>query len=306
MVPGARVCDSASVTTLRIGSLSLAPGQFGVMAVVNRTPDSFYDQGATYHLEDALERVETVVQQGADIIDVGGVKAGSGAEVDTAEEIRRTVPFLAEVRRRHPDLPLSIDTWRVEVAREAVAAGADLINDAWSRADDALYTVAAETGAALVCSHVGGLAPRTDPVEVHYDDVVADVVARTTGLATHAMELGVRPDGLLLDPTHDFGKTTAHSLELTRRLDTLTGTGLPVLVSLSRKDFVGETLALPVDHRLSGTLAATTICAWHGARMFRVHDVAATRQTLDMVASILGTRPPAAPARGLPETERTS
>jgi dihydropteroate synthase len=129
--------------------------------------------------------------------------------------------------------------------------------------------------------------------------VVGDVIRATSALAERAIQVGVRRDGILVDPTHDFGKNTRHSLELTRRLDELVGSGWPVLVSLSRKDFVGETLDLPAGDRLPGTLAATALCAWLGAQVFRVHDVGATRQVLDMVASIRGTRPPTAPRRGL-------
>jgi dihydropteroate synthase len=194
---------------------------------------------------------------------------------------------------------ISIDTWRAEVAVEAVAAGADLLNDTWSGADPALARVAAETGAGLVCSHAGGLAPRTRPHRAAFPDVVADVVATVTGLAERAVGLGVRADGILIDPAHDFGKNTRHSLEITRRLDELTGTGWPLLVALSNKDFIGETLDLPVAERLEGTLAATAVSAWLGARVFRAHQVRPTRRVLDMVASIRGDRPPAATRRGL-------
>src|SRR5207302_863993 len=149
------------------------------------------------------------------------------------------------------------------------------------------------------CSHAGGLRPRTRPHRVGYTAVVADVVGTVTRLADRALSLGVRRDGILIDPAHDFGKITRHSLELTRRLDELVATGWPVLVALSRKDFIGETLDLPVADRLAGTLAATAISAWHGACAFRTHDVRATRQVLDMVASIRGSRPPAVARRGL-------
>jgi dihydropteroate synthase len=159
--------------------------------------------------------------------------------------------------------------------------------------------VAAEFGVGLVCSHTGGLGPRTDPHRVAYDDVVADVVARTSALATRAVQMGVRRDGVLVDPTHDFGKNTYHSLEVTRRLDEIVALGWPVLVAVSHKDFVGETLDLPVGRRLPGTLAATAVSAWLGARVFRAHDVAETRQVLRMVAAIRGDLPPAVPRRGL-------
>ncbi|MFI7608650.1 dihydropteroate synthase [Micromonospora sp. NPDC049366] len=284
---------------LRLGGRRFAPGELVVMAIVNRTPDSFFDRGSTFAADSALRAVERAVAEGAGIIDIGGVKAGPGAEVDVAEEIRRTVDTIAAVRAAFPDVVISIDTWRAEVAVEAVAAGADLLNDTWSGSDPALARVAAETGTGLVCSHAGGLAPRTRPHRAAFDDVVADVIATVTGLAERAVALGVRPDGILIDPAHDFGKNTHHSLEITRRLGELSATGWPLLVALSNKDFVGETLDLPVAERLEGTLAATAVSAWLGARVFRAHQVLPTRRVLDMVASIRGDRPPAATRRGL-------
>jgi dihydropteroate synthase len=273
------------------------------MAIVNRTPDSFYDRGATFADDAALDHVDRVVAEGALIVDIGGVKAGPGAVVDTAEELRRVVPFLEAVRSRHPGVAISVDTWRADVARAALAAGADLVNDTWSGADPGLPSAAAAADAGLVCSHVGPLLPRTRPHRVAFgaapEDVVADVLARVTALAERAVAAGVRPEGILVDPTHDFGKNTHHSLMLTRRLDVLVATGFPVLVSLSNKDFVGETLDRPVGERLTGTLAATAVARWHGARVYRAHQVAETLEVLDMVASIRGERPPARARRGL-------
>jgi dihydropteroate synthase len=284
---------------LRLGRRTFGDDELTVMAIVNRTPDSFYDRGATYALGAALAAVDRAVDEGAAIVDIGGVKAGPGAEVDPAEELRRTAELVAAVRAAYPDLVLSVDTWRSEVARVLAAEGADLLNDTWGGVDPSLAEVAAATGAGLVCAHAGGQVPRTRPHRVAYDDVVADVLATVTGLARRAVGLGVRPDGVLIDPAHDFGKNTRHSLEVTRRLGELVDTGWPVLVSLSRKDFLGETLDLPPDERLEGTLAATAVSAWLGARVFRAHDVAATRRVLDTVASIRGTRPPAVARRGL-------
>ncbi len=284
---------------LRLGPVSLGPTDHAVMAIVNRTPDSFYDRGATYAFEAALERVDAVVADGALIVDVGGVKAGPGDDVDVAEELRRVLPFVAAVRERHPDVAISVDTWRSDVAREVVPAGADLLNDTWSGADPALAEVAAQTGVGLVCSHVGPLAPRSRPHRVSYDDVVTDVRDRVVALAERAVALGVRPDGVLIDPTHDFGKNTYHSLALSRHLDDLVATGYPVLVSLSNKDFVGETLDRPVGERLTGTLAATAVARWMGARVVRAHEVRPTLEVLDMVAAIRGDRPPTVARRGL-------
>jgi dihydropteroate synthase len=285
--------------SLVLGSRDFGDRACAVMAIVNRTPDSFYDNGATFEEAAALERVAQVVEEGADIVDIGGVKAGYGDPVGEAEEIRRTASMVERVRGRYPDLIISVDTWRAGVARELCLRGADLVNDTWAGADPRLAEVAAEFDAGLVCSHTGGLAPRTDPHRVAYDDVMADVIATVTALAERAVSLGVRRERILVDPTHDFGKNTYHSLILTRRLDELVTTGWPVLVALSNKDFVGETLDLPTHERLPGTLAATAISAWLGARVFRAHQVAETRQVLDMVSSIAGWRPPAKALRGL-------
>uniref|UniRef100_UPI0006EBD341 dihydropteroate synthase n=1 Tax=Streptomyces prasinopilosus TaxID=67344 RepID=UPI0006EBD341 len=275
---------------LRLGRREFAPHEPVIMAIVNRTPDSFYDQGATFHDEPALTRVEQAVAEGAAIIDVGGVKAGPGEEVSAEEEARRTVGFVAEVRRRFPDVVISVDTWRHEVGEAVCEVGADVLNDAWGGVDPRLAEVAARYGAGLVCTHAGGAAPRTRPHRVEYEDVMADILDRTLGLAERAVSLGVPRESVMIDPGHDFGKNTRHSLEATRRLDEMVATGWPVLVSLSNKDFVGETLDRPVKERVLGTLATTAVSAWLGARVYRVHEVAETRQVLDMVASIAGHR----------------
>ncbi len=285
--------------TLRLRRHTFGDDRSLVMAIVNRTPDSFYDKGATWAEDAAFDRVEQVVAQGADIVDIGGVKAGPGLVIEPEEEMRRVVDFVARVRERHPGVAISVDTYRSQVARAVCEVGADLINDAWGGHDRDLPLVAAEFDAALVCTHTGGAEPRTLPHRVAYDDVMADVLASTVGQAERAVSLGVDRESVIIDPAHDFGKSTWHSLEITRRLEEMTAPGWPVLVSLSNKDFVGETLDLPVGERLTGTLAATAICAWKGARIYRVHEVVETRQVLDMVASIKGDRPPARPIRGL-------
>ncbi|MDP9240361.1 MAG: dihydropteroate synthase [Actinomycetota bacterium] len=269
------------------------------MAIINRTPDSFFDRGATFALPAALESVDRAVAEGADIIDVGGVKAGPGPDVDATEEVERTAELISAIRARHPDAVISVDTWRSQVAAVAVEAGADLLNDAWGGYDPGLAEIAAKTGTGLVCTHAGHAPPRTRPHRVGYADVMADVVQTVTGLAARALELGVRKDAILVDPGHDFGKNTRHSLEVTRRLDELVATGWPVLVALSNKDFIGETLDLPPAERLEGTLAATAVSAWLGARVFRAHQVAPTRRVLDTIAALRGDRPPRVARRGL-------
>jgi dihydropteroate synthase len=269
------------------------------MAIVNRTPDSFYRPGVTWDEGAALARVEEVVAEGADILDVGGVPAKPGQEVTSEEEIRRVVPFIAAVRAAHPDLVISADTWRHDVGRAACEAGANLLNDTWGGWDPKLPDLAAEFGAGLVCSHAGGLPPRTRPFRVWYDDVVADVLDTVLRLAGRALRAGVDPARVIIDPAHDFGKNSWHSLEVTRRLTELTATGWPVLLSASHKDFVGETLGAGIEERLAGTLATTAVAAWQGARIFRAHNVAETRQALDMVAAIRGDLVPARVVRGL-------
>ncbi|GAA0214962.1 dihydropteroate synthase [Saccharothrix mutabilis subsp. mutabilis] len=285
---------------LRFGSRDVPQDRALVMAIVNRTRDSFYDQGATFSDDAAMRAVDRAVADGADIVDIGGVKAGSkGEHVDTDEEVRRVVPFVAAVRERHPDLVISVDTWRHEVGRAVCREGADLINDTWAGADPLLAEVAAEFGAGIVCSHTGGLPPRTDPHRVRYEDVVAAVAGELVARAERMVAVGVPREGVLIDPTHDFGKNTWHGLELLRRLDELVGTGWPVLMALSNKDFVGETLDASVADRVDGTLAATSVAAWLGAKVFRAHQVKRTRHVVEMVAGIAGTRPPARVLRAL-------
>ena len=283
---------------LRLGRRDFAVDELVVMAIVNRTPDSFYRPGVTWDPAAALDRVHEVVAEGADIVDVGGVPARPGDEVDVVEEIRRTVPFIAAVREAYPELVISVDTWRHEVGREACAAGADLLNDTWGGWDPRLVEVAAEAGVGVVCSHAGRLPPRTRPFRVAYDDVVSDVLEVTLSLARRAVAVGVEPDRIPIDPAHDFGKNTWHSLEITRRLGELVATGWPVLVSVSNKDFIGETLDVPVDDRLAGTLATTAVCAWLGARVFRAYHVRETRHVLSTISVIRGDIP-ARVVRGL-------
>ncbi len=285
--------------TLKLGRGEFADDATLMMAIVNRTPDSFYDKGATWAEDKAFDRVDQVVDEGAQIVDIGGIKAAPGAEIDATEERRRVVGFVARLRSAYPELVISVDTWRAEVGRAVCAEGADVLNDAWGGFDPALAEVAAEYDAALVCTHTGGVTPRTRPHRVEYADVVADAIVSTVGQAERAVSLGVDPRSVLIDPAHDFGKNTWHSLELTKRLGEMIATGWPVLVSLSNKDFVGETLDLPVGERLTGTLAATAVAALHGARVYRVHEVAQTREVVDMVWSIAGRRRPAHAVRGL-------
>jgi dihydropteroate synthase len=293
------VSEPRQQAVLRLGGRSFAPHELLVMAIVNRTPDSFYRPGVTWDESAAMDRVHQVIAEGADIIDIGGVPAAPGSVVDIGEEIHRTASFIAAVRGAYPDVVISADTWRHEVAREVCTAGADLINDSWGGWDGRLAQVAAEFDAGLICAHVGAQTPRTRPFRVSYHDVMADVLDRTLTLAQRAADAGVDRSRIVIDPAHDFGKNTWHSLEVTRRLTEMADTGWPVLVSLSNKDFIGETLNVPAEQRLAGTLAATSICAWQGARIFRVHQVLETRHVLGMISAIRGDTPPARAVRGL-------
>jgi dihydropteroate synthase len=287
---------------LRLRGRELSARTPGVMAIINRTSDSFWGGNRHADLESAMSALHSAVELGADIVDVGGVRAGEeGEEVTAAMEIERVVPFLEQARIAYPDLVLSLDTWRSEVA---AAAGpyVDLVNDTWQGADPELIHVAAELGAGVVVSHTGGLAPRTDPRGVTYppepDGVRADVLRVLTAGAERAGAAGIPGERILLDPTLDFGKTTRHSLTLLRHSAEVVALGFPVMQALSRKDFIGETLDLEADDRLEGTLASTAVAAWLGVTVFRAHDVRATRRVLDMVASIRGDRPPAKSLRG--------
>nr|WP_092256928.1 dihydropteroate synthase [Corynebacterium cystitidis] len=277
----------------------MVTGMAEVMAIINRTPDSFYDKGKTWGLDQALARCDEVVAQGATIVDVGGVKAGPGDTVTPAEEADRVVPLIAQVRARYPELSISVDTWRAEVAELAIAAGASLINDTWAGWDPELVEVAGAHRVGYVCSHTGGVTPRTRPHRVRYDDVVADVIAETTALAQRAVDVGVPERAIFIDPTHDFGKNTFHGLELLRRIDEIVATGWPVLMALSNKDFVGETVDRGVGQRVAGTLAATAWSAARGVAAFRVHEVEETLDVIRMTAAIQGTIAPLNTTRGL-------
>ena len=285
--------------TLRLRKHAFDDDATLMMAIVNRTPDSFFDQGATWAEDAAFERVREVVGQGAEIVDIGGIKAAPGVEIGPAEEKARVVDFVARVRAEFPALVISVDTWRAEVGAAVCEAGADVLNDAWGGADPELVDVAAQYDAAIVCTHTGGVTPRTRPYRIAYDDVMRAVLDDTLAYAERALAAGVARESIVIDPAHDFGKNTFHSLEVTRRLGEMVETGWPVLVSLSNKDFVGETLDRPVGERLLGTLAATAICANAGARIYRVHQVEETRQVVDMAWTIAGRRRPARAIRGI-------
>jgi dihydropteroate synthase len=267
-----------------------------VMGILNRTPDSFFD-GGRMALTEAVAHGIAMVEQGADIIDVGAVKAGPGPHVEEAEEIARLIPLVRELKSA-TDIPLSIETSSPRVAEEAFEVGASILNDVTGLADPALAKVCAGAKGTIVLMHHGGQL-RGRPRHPRYDDVVVDVIETWKRLADEAASAGVDAGSIVVDPGLDFGKTTFHSLELMRRLDELVACGWPVLVAPSNKDVVGETLGLPLDQRLEGTLALVALSVQKGAAIVRVHDVRASIRAVAMVEAVAGHRAPVGPLRGL-------
>jgi dihydropteroate synthase len=235
------------------------------------------------------------VENGADVIDIGGVAADPGPEVDTQQELDRVVPTIAWARETFPDLLISVDTWRSEVGAEACRAGADIVNDSWAAADPELMDAAAQYGAGYICTHTNGSAPRGGPARPHYDDVVAEVLDETVRLAELAAGKGVPREGILIDPTFGilYGKDTLYNVVLLRGVRAFVDSGWPVLVAVSNKGFIGEILDADLHDRVAGSLAITAYAAQAGAVMFRAHEVRETRHVVEMIATIMGTRPPA-------------
>ncbi len=263
------------------------------MAIINRTPNSFHDTGRTYALDKAVAAVRAAVADGAAWVDIGGVPFGTdGPEVGAEEEADRVIPVV-RAARASSDVVISVDTYRTEVAREAIAAGADVVNDTSGLHDPALADLVAGTGATLVITHSLASPPRTPVLRPGYADVVAEVAAFLADRAKVAIGHGVPADRIVVDPGHDLNKNTYHSLELTRRLGEITALGYPTLVAVSNKDFIGETLDVPKDQRREGTVAALVACVMRGARVVRVHDVRAAVAAVRMTEAILGRRPPA-------------
>ena len=279
-----------AVSELAVGSVRFDLGRrFAVMAIVNRTPDSFYDRGATFALDAAIAAGAAAVADGADFIDVGGVKFAPGPALPIADEIARVIPVVRELAAL---APVSVDTFHPEVAQAAIEAGATIINDTTGLRSAAMADVVASGGATVVIAH--SLAtPRTQLPQPQYDDVVTEVGAFLSERRQLALDRGVPADRIVLDPGHDLNKNTLHSLELTGRLEELTRLGAPLLVALSNKDFIGESLARDRGDRVAGSISAAVICALNGARIVRTHNVRPTVDALRMVEAVLGWREPA-------------
>jgi len=255
------------------------------MGILNRTPDSFFDQGATYGLDDLVRRAEQMVDEGADLLDIGGVKAGPGPEVSEAEEVDRVVPAVTAVRER-VDIAISVDTWRAAVLDEACRAGAVVGNDISGFADPDYLRVAQERAASVIATHIR-LAPRVPDPDPHYDDLLGEVRAFLVERARRAREAGLSADRIALDAGLDLGKTPAMSAVLLRESDVLADCGHALLLSASNKRFLGELLDLELDDRRDASLAAVAYGVAHGCRIVRVHDVAGTVRVCRVVEAVL-------------------
>ena len=255
-----------------------------VMGILNRTPDSFYDKGATFALDKLYGRAEQLVADGADILDIGGVKAGPGPEVTEPEELDRVVPVVAGLVARF-DTPVSVDTWRASVARASYAEGAVMGNDISGLADPDYAPAAAEYGAAVVITHIR-LAPRVADPDPRYDDVVDDVARFLTARADGARAAGLPADRIVLDAGLDLGKTAEQSLTLLRASSTLAALGYPLLLSASNKTFLGKILDLELTERREASIGAAALGIAWGCRIVRVHDVKGTCRARDVLAAV--------------------
>jgi dihydropteroate synthase len=264
--------------------------QVAVMAIINRTPDSFYDKGATFALDAAVAAAHQAVADGADWVDIGGAKFAPGPAIPISEEIDRVVPVIEALAGS--GAVISVDTFHPEVARASIAAGAHVINDTTGVADPGMADMVADSEATLVIAH--SLArPRQPYPKPEYGDVVREVREFLEERVDRALTRGVPLERIVIDPGHDLNKNTLHSLEITRRLGEFSSLGLPLLVALSNKDFIGETLDRDRGDRVEGSLAAAVFCVLNGARIVRVHNVRATVDAMRMTEAMLGFREPA-------------
>ena len=256
-----------------------------VMGILNRTPDSFYDRGEYWDIDAFYARAERLVVDGADILDVGGVKAGPGPEVGEQEEMDRVLPAIAALHDRF-DVALSVDTWRASVAAESYRVGAVIGNDISGFGDPDYLRAASEAGAAVVATHIR-LRPRVADPDPHYDDLVGEVCAFLVERAGRARAAGIPDSRIVLDAGLDLGKTAAQSLELLRASDRLAALGWPLLLSASNKTFLGAMFGLELGERFEATLAAHSLGVTLGCRILRAHDVHAARRVCDTLAAVM-------------------
>lgn len=273
--------------------------RIALMAIINRTPDSFYDSGATFALASAVDAALDAVAAGADWIDIGGVPFSPGPALSWQEEAQRIVPVIEAVRATSGVI-ISADTFDPQVAAAAIAAGADVINDTTGISNPELAAVVASTGVHLVLTH-SLAAPRTIYPRPHYNDVVAEVAAYLRGRVDYAISLGIAEDKLIVDPGHDLNKNTLHTLEITAGFQAIAALGYPSLAAVSNKDFIGETLDAPKTERTAGSMAAAAMCIMNGARIIRMHNVEESLATIRMLEAAMGWREPAYLAHNMGE-----
>lgn len=265
--------------------------EVAVMAVINRTPDSFFDKGATFALDKAVNAALQAAHDGADWVDIGGVPFGRGPVVTLGEEIERIVPVVAAISAKS-DVVISVDTFSAAVAKAAIEAGAAVINDTSGLWDPEMASTVAATEATLVLTHSMS-PPRSESPRPEYVDVVYDVIDFLRDRIGRANDAGIPDERIIVDPGHDLNKNTFHTLELTRRLREIVALGYPTLAAVSNKDFIGETIDRKQGERLEGSLAAAVFCIMEGARIIRMHDVPASVAAVRMVEGIFGWRAPA-------------
>ncbi|MEA2211501.1 MAG: dihydropteroate synthase [Solirubrobacteraceae bacterium] len=263
-----------------------AADEFQIMGIVNVTPDSFSDGGLYLNPQAAIDHGMELERAGSTILDIGGESTRPGARpVPLREELRRVVPVIEGLREAGTRAQISIDTSKAQVARAAVQAGATLVNDVTAlRGDAAMAELVAASGADCCLMHMLG-EPRTMQRDPRYGDVVDDVRAFLEERLAFAVASGIAEQRVVLDPGIGFGKTTAHNLELLRRLDELLGLGRPLAIGTSRKSFLGKITARPVEDRVAATIATNVLAYTHGARIFRVHDAAPVHDALAIVAA---------------------
>ena len=260
-------------------------GETRVMGVLNLTPDSFSDGGAILSTSEAVAAAARMAEAGADLVDIGGESTRPGATaVPEDEEVRRIAPAI-EAIKRELSLRVSVDTTKAKVARRAIEAGADLVNDVSAFADAAMIQVVRDTRVPVIVMHMRGT-PRTMQQDTHYVDLLSSVVGFLRKRVERAVAAGVADDKILIDPGLGFGKSPAGNLQILRELKSLRSVGRPIVIGASRKSFIGTALDLPVDDRLEGSLAVAALAAWQGAHVIRAHDVAATKRTTRMIDAI--------------------
>lgn len=258
-----------------------------IMGILNLAPDSFYDGGRYAQKKKALVRVEEMISQGADLIDIGGESTRPGAiKASAEEELRRVIPILSKIKELF-EIPLSVDTYKAQIAQEAIETGADMINDiSGLRFDSEMKQVVAKYKVPLVLMHIKGT-PRNMQNNPHYDCLMGEIISYLRESIITAKEAGIDEEKIIVDPGIGFGKSVEHNLEIINKLSELKSLGRPILIGVSRKSFIGNVLNLSTEERLEGSLAATCLAVTGGARMVRTHDVKETRRAIDLTQAIL-------------------